>query len=179
MLIGHVIINDQSQVDNIYENTISNQGQIQDLQKAVGGRYLLNYTLLPKLHDQIPYTELRIFCHKPWHTRTFHAKIQLVDSGGQQVYRYMSGDQSAFDYCNKTIEFLSDDTSMLSQEPCENQRAILYYGKAGLYGHIIHKPNTYHVMLTSDGPSKRIECDDRFWETVGFSYVGQWKYFVR
>lgn len=175
MLIGHVIINDQSQVDNIYENTISNQGQIQDLQKAVGGRYLLNYTLLPKLHDQIPYTELRIFCHKPWHTRTFHAKIQLVDSGGQQVYRYMSGDQSAFDYCNKTIEFLSDDTSMLSQEPCENQKA-LNNKKNGLYGDIIFKGNKYHVMLKT---KKRIECDDRFWDTDGFSYVGQWKYFVR
>ena len=177
MLIGHIIINDQSHVNNIFDNTISNQGQIQDLEKAVGGRYLLNYTLLPTLRDQIPFQELRIFCYKPWHKRTLHLKTQLNDNGGTQIYRYMYGDESGFSYCNKTIDFLSNDSSMMSQEPCENLTTITWH--SGLYGHIIHKPMQYHVMLSSSGDDKRIECDDRFWDTKGFSYVGQWKYFVR
>ena len=142
-------------IDN---STIVNQldfsynGKLEDISKSTTGNFLLKPSLYKTLIHSIGVTEIRIFCYKTWHGRTMDAAFNLKD---EAVLNGVIGVPSSqiFNFCSpREVRFLSDDTSLISGVPCEQQ----LLSPSSPYDHFFYVSSKHHVILH---PARQ-ECDD-------------------
>ena len=165
LLTGHVKIpeNDQTKRNELFHTYVPNKGNIKDLGLAGKGNFLLDVQYFKQLRSFTGYTEVRLYCKRD---RIIDTVITVDD----QIYKFMTGEESNFDYCSKTLRFLKDDTSLLSKQPCGVLRGSHHYPGNGVYGSLLYVGSQYHVLLVAG----RMECDD--FDLVN---LGEWKYYLR
>ena len=164
-MVGGISFTDDSEASTVYDNYVKEKGQIKDLHKAAEGKFILESQNFAVLRDYTQYSEIRLFCYKPSHGRTVHIAITLDD----QIYNFIQGVASDFNYCRKSYRKLEDDNSLLSNTACNE---IISNGMqiwAGIEGAIMYKAGQYHILLKNS----RMECDD------SRNLPGQWTYYVR
>ena len=164
-MVGGISFTDDSEAATVYNNYVKEKGQIKDLHKAAEGKFILESQSFAVLRDYTQYSEIRLFCYKPSHGRTVDIAITLDD----QIYNFIQGVASTFNYCGKSYRKLEDDNSLLSNTPCNEIISHWEHLWAGIEGAIMFKGNQYHILIKNS----RMECDDFM------TSPGQWTYYVR
>lgn len=168
LLVTNVTCADKSQSTAIFNQFTLNLGSIGDLVNATNGRYTFGVTNFAALKTHTKFTEMRIYCRKKFHGRTFHAVFS-----SQTFIDYVTGTSTnSFNYCNtNTPRYLDDNTSLLSQQPCSN---IFAKSAFNVYNHFMYVAAKYHILLRNAD----FACDDRSTDT-NWTAEGVWLYFVR
>ena len=158
ILVGNYTVKDLSFLKSWYTGRT-----LENLQLAITGRYILDVSQYELLKRATNFKEVRIFCTKPSHNRTIHVVLN-----GSVVVQYVTQrDTGSLKYCKK-IQFLPDDTSLLSTiTDCKD---ITAKSSKNIYDQFICGDSQYFVQLTSD-----FACDDK----GTHNYLGTWLYYVR
>ena len=142
----------------------------------------LTKSAMEELRTHLPFTQLRFFCSKQHHGRTFHVTTE-ANSTGEAVVKYFSGQTEVQpDACGSFVRMDNDDSLLAGLcHKWGKEGGLFEVGKWGhnrdqkrLYDHAAFVWGSYHWLLFED--ASRLECDD--WR-VGVSSGDFWKVFVR
>ena len=145
------------------------------------GKVVLTKTAVNELRTHLPFTQLRFYCSKQHHGRTFHVTT-VANSTGEAVVQYFSGQTDVHPHACGSFKRMDDDDSLLAGL-CHRwgyEAGAYEVGKWGsergqdrLYDQPVFVHALYHWRLTEDG--SRLDCDD--WNAA--SPGDFWKVFVR
>ncbi|XP_057309867.1 uncharacterized protein LOC130647878 [Hydractinia symbiolongicarpus] len=157
---------------------VINSDNISLLNDVSTGRFLLTVSGLGALRKFINFTQLRFYCHKPWHNRTIHIAT-TNDFNGKKVVDYFSGVTETLPPSCHSYEILPDDTSYIASQ-CMNwalqQWSTSHKDNNKLNNHFIWIRNHHHVNLYDE----RLECDDYYKrDKAQYNSSGEWRFFVR
>ena len=162
---------------NLYNgaNTIKSS-DYSTLYKASTKNFLLSGDTFSHLKSLINFSEYRVYCTKPYHGRTNHAKFSNTNPKSVPLFKYATEKPSALpgNLCN-ALFYMDDDTSRTSVLDCSSLRPKQKDLSQRLYDEIWF--STGQVYLTIDNKS-RLECDDHQNEP-GFNPYGTWMFYVR
>ena len=130
-----------------------------------GQNSVLSTAGLRQLMNEQPFTQIRVWCTKPWHGRV--VDIVLINKANLNALLWI-GTTTEKLYKGSGYKFLADDTSLLSSV---NE---LTKG-TDLYDHFVYSYGLSHVQIYS---WDRMECDDDK-ANAGFKRTGSWVYYVR
>ena len=164
ILIANVSFTDPSLAQSIFHNTMVLGSKISEIGDISSGNKALRNDQMMQLYRFTDFTEIRLFCHKPWHGRTVHVILNIV-----QAYLFGNID---VDYCGKT-RYLADDTSLIKTRLCSHIKCARKC--SNIYDHLFYVGGSYHVHFSS---KNRFECDDHS-KISGFQNTGTWFFYVR
>ena len=148
----------------------------QDLYKSAAENYLLSGDVLNSLRLKIGFSEIRIYCTKPYHGRINHAKFSNTTTA---LFNYaVDFSSSSFppNLCN-ALQYMPDDNSVTKAQPCSSLSGTPSYTNQRLYNHI------WHVVGGSSQIAVwtplRMECDDPGDNVAEYNNFGTWLFHVR
>ena len=150
---------------------------------------LLTKTAMKELRALISFTQLRFHCKKQNPGRTFHISTAM-NSSGEAVVRYFSGQTDVLPRACDSFYKMSDDDSYLANE-CQSwgkdgtylvgkwgiemhARLGSHLNEARLFNHAAFVFNKYHWLL-----GNRYECDDDSRSRTTMLGDNIWEVFVR
>jgi len=150
---------------------------IEELSNVTTKRYLLGEKGLRRLQRYTNFTQIRFYCHKPWHGRTLHIVTSKNDLGKGVVNLMAGRSDDEPKSCNSYVR-MNDDSSNIGAH-CESWFKQTWYGWAyenRMYAYPMTIYKRYHLNLNG----KRQECDDyTHTHKPGFNKIGRWAFYVR
>ena len=137
--------------------------------------FLLRGDRFSDLKSLINFTEYRVYCTKPYHRRTQHAKFTTASLKIPSLFDYVTeiANKAPSNICD-AIEYMPDDTSRTQTLPCTSMKPFSsgsMYGR--LYNNIWYGHGNSHLNVI-----KALHCDDSSHDP-GFDRSGTWLYYVR
>ncbi|XP_066919733.1 uncharacterized protein [Clytia hemisphaerica] len=170
--ITNIKFDNTNKIDSIYTNHIAQPSSIADLQNVPNSQFMLDPLALQSLFNEEGYSELRIKCYKPWHSRTLDVVLY-----GEKIHKYVNREASTVGGCD-AVRFLPDDNSSISLSPCADYR--IGAGVSFFYQFPIWIWARGHVAIAKT--NARYECDDIFSEN-NFDpqqrNLGYWYFYIR
>ena len=146
----------------------------QDLYKSAAENYLLSGDALNNLRSIIGFSEVRVYCTKPYHGRINHAKFSTASTAEEALFNYAIKSSSIpVDLCN-ALQYMPDDNSVTKVQPCSSLRPSSTSNNQRLYNFIWYVSGKTHITVMS--PS-RMDCDD--YNDAGYNNFGTWLFHVR
>ena len=146
----------------------------QDLYKSAAENYLLSGDVLSSLRSIIGFSEVRVYCTKPYHGRINHAKFSTAATAGQVLFDYaVSSSSIPVDLCN-ALQYMPDDSSVTKVQPCSSLRSSSTSTNQRLYNFIWYVNAKTHITVMS---SSRMDCDD--YSNAAYNNFGTWLFHVR
>ena len=147
-----------------------------DLHNAATQNFLLDGKRYLDLQSIIGFTEYRVYCTKPYHGRTNHAKFSNTNSYSLPLINFTAEESYSTpspNLCNALV-YMEDDNSRTRTFPCNGLRTFQNPISYRLYRNIwFFNAATYVNAI--DVP----ECDDYIHRDPGFKNSGTWMYYVR
>jgi len=177
-MIGHAVVKREWEAREFHGYEKIQSDEYSELAKATSGRYVLSTEGLNSLYDLQPFTQIRFYCHKPYHGRTLDIKTTSKELVPWLLQR-TSWPQPAS--CGSYLR-LNNDTSYLAShcESWQNKKWNLnnmydspfYHSSySGSHGFGLH-----YYPLTFD---TSCSCDDYWAYNPHYSEVGEWAWYVR
>ena len=171
--IGRVVTNATNIGSYSGDSIISTK--FSDLRKAESQNFLLDGNKFSDLKSLIGFNEYRVFCTKPYHNRTNHAKFSNLDPNSLPLFNYATGEGSRpSNLCNSLV-FMPDDNSRIRLTSCNSYKTFNSDENNRLYRFIYYVSHHFHISSWS---KPRLECDDGH-GVPGYSLYGTWFYYVR
>ena len=143
------------------------------LHKAASQNFLLDGNKFFDLESLIGFTEYRIFCTKPYHGRTHHAKFSNTNSVSMFNYTIGESHYRPSDLCNG-LQYMSDDTSKTRTLPCQSLRPSWRNLNRRLYDFPWYVLSKTGITVWNNF---RMDCDDDF--VRGYKDYGTWLFYVK
>ena len=146
----------------------------QDLHKSAAENYLLSGDVLNSLRSIIGFSEIRVYCTKPYHGRINHAKFSTATTAEEALFNYARGSSSAPENLCNALQYMPDDNSITKLEPCSSLKPSTVPTNRRLYDFIWYAKMITYVTVMSPN---RMDCDD-FYENDNKRF-GTWLFHVR
>ena len=145
-----------------------------DLHLAATKNFLLNGNTFSNLKSLIGFTEYRVFCHKPYHGRTNHAKFSNSNANSLPLFNYATtGTPAPSNLCNALV-YMPDDNSLTKSLACTSLKPSKVSLDQRLYNYIWFVSSKTHVAVWSND---QMFCDD--WDEPGYNNYGTWLFYVK
>ena len=146
-----------------------------DLHLAATKDFLLDGNTFSNLKSLIGFTEYRVFCHKPYHGRTNHAKFSSSNAYSSPLFNYATtgGSIKPSNLCNALV-YMPDDNSLAKTLDCTSLKPATVGLDQRLYHFIWYISGKTHVTAWSNS---RMDCDD--YSESGYNNYGTWLFYVK
>lgn len=179
-MIGRASVMEDSQREG-KEYTKLLSSNITKLSGVTEGSFLLSGTGLKQLRKHIKFTQMRFYCHKPWHGRTVHIHT-LENKLGKAAVELLIGNSNVRPQsCGSYGRFENDNSDIGGS--CERWCGQRCDGTWNDYGN--PEVRMYYFPMVTVGAKhlslahRRLECDDITGADRSFSSVGEWAFYVR
>ena len=146
-----------------------------DLHKAATQNFLLDGNKFVNLKSLIGFTEYRVYCTKPYHGRTNHAKFSNTNPNSLPLFNYATeaSYSSPSNLCNALV-YMSDDNSKSRTLSCSSLRPSSGGINKRLYQFIWYVNGQTHITAMD---KSRMNCDD--YNEPGYNNYGTWMFYVK
>ena len=155
--------------DSIISSNFSN------LHKVATQNHLLDGNKFSYLKSIISFTEYRVYCTKPYHGRTNHAKFSNTKAPSSLLFNYVTKDSSKelSNLCN-VLAYMPDDTSRTRVLDCSSVKPI-YNNDQRMYHGLWFCAGQIRLTISHNS---LLDCDDHRNEP-GYNLYGTWMFYVR
>ena len=145
-----------------------------DLHLAATKNFLLDGNTFSNLKSLIGFTEYRVYCHKPYHGRTNHAKFSNSNANSLPLFNYATTRSLApSNLCNALV-YMPDDNSLAKTLACTSLKPGTGGPDKRLYYFIWYISGKTHVTAWSNS---QMDCDD--YNESGYNNYGTWRFYVK
>ena len=175
MRIGRVFTDSQNIAS--YSGSTAMSSSFSDLHKAESQNFLLNGNKFVNLKSLIGFTEYRVYCTKPYHGRTNHAKFTNTNPNSLPLFNYATHESSPApsNLCNALV-YMGGDNSKTRSLSCSSLRPSSGSLNTRLYNFIWFVNAQTHLTVWSNS---RMDCDDYSSSSPGYNNYGTWLFYVK
>ena len=147
-----------------------------NLHKAATQNFLLDGNKFANLKSLIGFSEYRVYCTKPYHGRTNHAKFSYTNPSSVPLFNYTT-EASYYppsSLCNALV-YMSDDSSKTNTLPCHLLRPYPNTLNDRLYVYIWYVNSQAFLSVINNF---NMLCDDYVYDS-GYDNYGTWMFYVK
>ena len=148
-----------------------------DLHKAAAKNFLLDGNKFANLTSLIGITEYRVYCIKPYHGRTNHAKFSSTNPNSLPLFNYATGVSSFMpsNLCN-ALSYMLDDNSKARALSCYSLKPYAREMNERLYNFIWY---AYGQTFINVMHNSSMFCDDFNTYKGVYNNYGTWMFYVK